>query len=157
MIHGIRPGPLLLTEHPDLFWGVIASMYVGNVLLLGLNLPLIGFWVRMLKVPYQYLAVVVVVVCVIGAYSVNNSAWDVGMMVFFGIMGYMLRKFAFPASPFILAMILGPMLEKTLQQSLIGSGGDFMTFLNRPISASLLFAAGFLMLTPLVKQIWKKR
>jgi putative tricarboxylic transport membrane protein len=120
-------------------------------------LPLIGFWVRMLKVPYQYLAVVVVVVCVIGAYSVNNSAWDVGMMVFFGVMGYLLRKFAFPASPFILAMILGPMLEKTLQQSLIGSGGDFMTFLNRPISASLLLAAGFLMLTPLVKTIWKKK
>ena len=79
------------------------------------------------------------------------------MMVFFGVMGYLLRKFAFPASPFILAMILGPMLEKTLQQSLIGSGGDFMTFLNRPISASLLLAAGFLMLTPLVKTIWKKK
>ncbi len=142
MIHGIRPGPLLLQEHPNLFWGVIASMYIGNVLLLGLNLPLIGFWVRMLKVPYRYLAVVVVVVCVIGAYSVNNSAWDVGMMVFFGVMGYLLRKFAFPASPFILAMILGPMLEKTLQQSLIASGGDFMTFLNRPISASLLLGRG---------------
>ncbi|MEI7673646.1 MAG: tripartite tricarboxylate transporter permease, partial [Deltaproteobacteria bacterium] len=116
MIHGIRPGPLLLQDHPQLFWGVIASMYVGNVMLLGLNLPLVGFWVRMLKVPYRYLAVVVVVVCVIGAYSVNNSTWDVGMMVFFGVVGYLLRKFAFPASPFILAMILGPMLEKTLQQ-----------------------------------------
>ena len=156
MIHGIRPGPLLLQEHPDLFWGVIASMYIGNIMLLGLNLPLIGFWVRMLKVPYQYLAVVVVVVCVIGAYSVNNSTWDVGMMVFFGVVGYLLRKFAFPASPFILAMILGPMLEKTLQQSLIASGGDFLTFLNRPISASLLVAASFLMLTPAAKQIWKK-
>ncbi|MBM4314228.1 MAG: tripartite tricarboxylate transporter permease [Deltaproteobacteria bacterium] len=157
MIHGIRPGPLLLQEHPNLFWGVIASMYIGNALLLALNLPLINFWVRMLKVPYRYLAVVVVVVCVIGAYSVNNSAWDVGMMVFFGIFGYLLRKFAFPASPFILAMILGPMLEKTLQQSLIASGGNFMTFLNRPISAALLLAAGLLMLTPLVKAIWKKQ
>jgi len=156
MIHGIRPGPLLLQEHPDLFWGVIASMYIGNIMLLGLNLPLIGFWVRMLKVPYRYLAVVVVVICVIGAYSVNNSTWDVGMMVFFGVVGYLLRKFAFPASPFVLAMILGPMLEKTLQQSLIASGGDFLTFLNRPISASLLVAAGFLMLTPAAKQIWKK-
>jgi putative tricarboxylic transport membrane protein len=157
MIHGIRPGPLLLQEHPDLFWGVIASMYIGNALLLALNLPLINFWVRMLKVPYRYLAVVVVVVCVIGAYSVNNSAWDVGMMVFFGVLGYLLRKFAFPAAPFILAMILGPMLEKTLQQSLIASGGDFMTFLNRPISAALLLAAALLMLTPLAKQIWKKQ
>ncbi len=156
MIHGIRPGPLLLQEHPDLFWGVIASMYIGNVMLLGLNLPLIGLWVRMLKVPYRYLAVVVVVICVIGAYSVNNSTWDVGMMVFFGVVGYLLRKFAFPASPFILAMILGPMLEKTLQQSLIASGGDFLTFVNRPISASLLAAAAFLMLTPAAKQMWKK-
>jgi len=156
MIHGIRPGPLLLQEHPNLFWGVIASMYIGNIMLLGLNLPLIGFWVRMLKVPYRYLAVVVVVICVIGAYSVNNSTWDVGMMVFFGVVGYLLRKFAFPASPFILAMILGPMLEKTLQQSLIASGGDFLTFLNRPISASLLLAAGLLMLTPAAKQICKK-
>jgi len=156
MIHGIRPGPLLLQEHPNLFWGVIASMYIGNVMLLGLNLPLIGFWVRMLKVPYRYLAVVVLVICVIGAYSVNNSTWDVGVMVFFGVVGYLLRKFAFPASPFILAMILGPMLEKTLQQSLIASGGDFLTFLTRPISASLLVAASFLILTPAAKQIWKK-
>ena len=156
MIHGIRPGPLLLQDHPQLFWGVIASMYIGNVMLLGLNLPLVGFWVRMLKVPYRYLAVVVVVVCVIGAYSVNNSTWDVGMMVFFGVVGYLLRKFAFPASPFILAMILGPMLEKTLQQSLIASGGDFFTFINRPISATLLVAAAFLILTPAVKHIWGK-
>jgi putative tricarboxylic transport membrane protein len=157
MIHGIRPGPLLLQEHPDIFWGVIASMYVGNAMLLGLNLPLISFWVRMLKVPYRYLAVVVVVVCVIGAYSVNSSAWDVGVMVFFGVMGYLLRKYAFPAPPFILAMILGPMLEKTLQQSLIGSGGDPMTFLERPISALLLAVAVLLMLTPLAKGLWSKR
>ena len=157
MMHGIRPGPLLLTEHPEIFWGVIASMYIGNVMLLGLNLPLISLWVRMLKVDYRYLAVVVVIVCVIGAYSVNNSAWDVGMMVFFGVMGYVLRKFAFPAAPFILAMILGPMLEKTLQQSLIASGGDPMTFLQRPISATLLASAVLIMLTPVVKQFWKKR
>lgn len=157
MIHGIRPGPLLLQEHPDIFWGVIASLYIGNVMLLGLNLPLISFWVRMLKVPYRYLAVLVVVVCIIGAYSVNSSAWDVGVMVIFGVMGYLLRKFAFPAAPFILAIILGPMLEKTLQQSLIGSGGDPMTFLERPISASLLAVAALLMLTPLVKELWKKR
>ena len=157
MIHGIRPGPLLLQEHPDIFWGVIASLYIGNVILLGLNLPLISFWVRMLKVPYRYLAVLVVVVCVIGAYSVNSSAWDVGVMVIFGVMGYLLRKFAFPAAPFVLAIILGPMLEKTLQQSLIGSGGDPMTFLERPISASLLVVAALLMLTPLVKELWKKR
>ena len=125
-------------------------------MLLGLNLPLIGFWVRVLTVPYRYLAAIVVAVCVIGAYSVNNAAWDVGMMVFFGVMGYVLRKFAFPAAPFILAMILGPMLEKTLQQSLIGSGGSFMTFFDRPIAATLLIAAGLLMLTPAAKKLWKR-
>jgi putative tricarboxylic transport membrane protein len=157
MMHGIRPGPLLLQEHPTIFWGVIASLYIGNVMLLGLNLPLIGLWVRMLKVPYQYLAVVVVIVCIIGAYTVNNAAWDVGMMVFFGVIGYVLRKFAFPAAPFILAMILGPMLENTLQQSLIASGGELLTFLERPISATLLAVAFLLMFTPLVKQVWKRR
>jgi len=156
MIHGIRPGPLLLQEHPDIFWGVIASMYIGNAMLLGLNLPLISFWVRMLRLPYRYLAVVVVVVCVIGAYSVNNSAWDIGMMIVFGIMGYLLRKFAFPPAPFILAMILGPMLEKTLQQSLIGSGGDFMIFLDRPIAAALLTAAALLIFSPAAKLMWKR-
>jgi len=109
-----------------------------------------------LTVPYRYLAAIVVAVCVIGAYSVNNSTWDVGMMLFFGVMGYILRKFAFPAAPFILAMILGPMLEKTLQQSLIGSGGSFMTFFDRPISAGLLIAAGLLMLTPAAKKLWKR-
>ncbi len=118
---------------------------------------MISFWVRLLKVPYRYLAVIVVIVCIIGAYSVNNSAFDVGLMVAFGVVGYLLRKFAFPAAPFILAMILGPMLERTLQQSLIGSGGDPMTFLNRPISAALLLAAGLLMLTPVAKRIWKSR
>jgi len=157
MIHGIRPGPLLLQEHPDLFWGVIASMYIGNALLLGLNLPLISFWVRMLKVPYRYLAAMVIVVCIIGAYSVNNSVFDVGMMVGFGVFGYLLRKFAFPPAPFILAMILGPMLERTLQQSLIGSGGEPLVFLQRPISAALLSAAGLLMLTPAAKWVWKSR
>jgi len=157
MIHGIRPGPLLLQEHPDLFWGVIASMYIGNVMLLGLNLPLIRVWVRMLTVPYRYLAVLVVVVCVVGAYSVSNSVFDVGAMVVFGVFGYLLRKGGFPTAPFILAMILGPMLERTLQQSLIGSGGSFFVFLQRPISATLLVAAGLLMLTPAAKRLWRSR
>lgn len=156
MIHGIRPGPLLLQEHPELFWGVIASMCIGNIMLLGLNLPLIGLWVRMLKTPYRFLAVLVVVVCVIGAYSVNNSVFDVGIMVVFGVFGYLLRKGGFPAAPFILAMILGPMLERTLQQSLIASGGDLLVFFQRPISATLLLAAGLLMLKPAIQWFLKK-
>jgi len=155
MIHGIRPGPLLLQEHPQLFWGVVASMYIGNFMLLGLNLPLIGFWVRLLRVPYHFLVVVVVIICVIGAYSVKNAVFDVGTMVAFGVMGYLMRKGGFPPAPLILAMILGPILERSLQQSLISSGGDPSIFIEKPISASLLGVAAFLIVTPVLKRLWK--
>ncbi len=154
MIHGIRPGPLLLQEHPDLFWGVIASMYIGNVMLLALNLPLIGMWVRLLKVPYNFLAVGVLIFCIIGAYSVNNSAFDVGTVVAFGALGYLLRKGGFPAAPLVLAMILGPQLERTLQQSLIGAGGDPRVFLQSPISVTLIVAMVGLILSPAVRWLW---
>jgi putative tricarboxylic transport membrane protein len=156
MIHGIRPGPLLLQEHPNLFWGLVASMYIGNLMLLGLNLPLIGFWVRLLRVPYHYLAVLVVTICLIGAYSVKNSVFDVGMMVAFGVMGYLMRKGGFPPAPLILSMILGPIFERSLQQSLISSGGDPFIFIQRPISAALLCVASFLMLTPILKRLSKR-
>jgi putative tricarboxylic transport membrane protein len=157
MIHRIRPGPLLLQEHPQLFWGVLCSMYIGNIMLLALNLPLIGMWVRLLTVPYHYLAVVVVMICVIGAYSVKSATFDVGAMVVFGVVGYLMRKGGFPAAPLILAMILGPILERSLQQSLISSGGSPMIFIEKPISALLLAVAAFLMLTPVLKKIWNKR
>jgi putative tricarboxylic transport membrane protein len=157
MIHGIRPGPLLLQEHPSLFWGLVASMYIGNLMLLGLNLPLIGFWVRLLRVPYHFLAVLVVIICLVGAYSVKNSVFDVGMMVAFGVMGYFMRKGGFPPAPLILSMILGPILERSLQQSLISTGGDPSIFVYRPISATLLCVAGFLMLTPVIRWLWRRR
>jgi len=157
MIHGIRPGPMLIQQHPDLFWGVIASMLVGNAILLALNLPLIGVWVRLLTVPYRYLVVVILVICIIGAYSVNYPSFDVGAMMVFGVFGYLIRKLRFPAAPLVLAMILGPILERSVQQSLMISGGEFMIFLQRPLSATLLFLAGLLMLTPVVRQLWKKR
>ncbi len=155
MIHGIRPGPLLLQEHPQLFWGVVASMYIGNFMLLGLNLPLIGFWVRLLRVPYHFLVVAVVIICVIGAYSVKNTVFDVGTMIAFGVMGYLMRKGGFPPAPLILAMILGPILERSLQQSLISSGGDPSIFFVKPISASLLAVAAFLLLTPILRRLGK--
>jgi putative tricarboxylic transport membrane protein len=157
MIHGIRPGPMLLQEHPDLFWGVVASMYIGNVMLLGLNLPLIGFWVRLLRVPYHYLAALVVIICTIGAYSVKNSIFDVGTMIVFGVMGYFMRKVAFPAAPFVLCLILGPILERSLQQALISSGGDPSIFIEKPFSAALLGVAVLLILTPVFKVLWKRR
>ena len=157
MIHGIRPGPLLLQEHPNLFWGVIGSMYIGNVMLLALNLPLIGIWVRLLKVPYQYLAVTVAIICTIGAYSVKNSVFDVGAMVVFGIVGYLMRKGGFPGAPLLLAMLLGRMLERTVQQALAMSGGDPAVFIERPISAALLLVAAFVLISPAVRWLWRRR
>jgi len=156
MIHGIRPGPLLLQEHPSLFWGVIGSMYIGNVMLLALNLPLIGIWVRLLKVPYQYLAVTVAIICTIGAYSVKNSVFDVGAMVVFGIIGYFMRKGGFPGAPLLLAMLLGRMLERTVQQALAMSGGDPVVFIERPISAALLLVAAFVLISPAIRWLWRR-
>ncbi len=156
MIHGIRPGPLMLQEHPSLFWGVIGSMYIGNVMLLALNLPLIGIWVRLLKVPYQYLAVTVAIICTIGAYSVKNSVFDVGTMVVFGIIGYFMRKGGFPGAPLLLAMLLGRMLERTVQQALAMSGGDPVVFVERPISAALLLVAVFVLISPAIRWLWRR-
>lgn len=150
MIHGIRPGPQLIAEHPDIFWGAVASMYLGNVMLLALNLPLVGLWVKLLRVPYSLLALIVVVICVVGAYSVNNSTFDVGIMIGFGIFGYLLRKTGFPAAPLVLAMILGPILERSLQQAMISSAGDPLIFIQHPMSAALLGAAALVALTPLI-------
>jgi putative tricarboxylic transport membrane protein len=139
----------MITDHPDIFWGVAASMYVGNLMLLALNLPLVFIWVKLLKVPYHYLAPLIVTICIVGAFSVHYAIFDVGLMIFFGVVGYFMRKADLPAAPLILALILGPMLERTLQQSLLTSGGDPMIFLQHPISATLLAATAILMLMPL--------
>ena len=155
MIHGVRPGPLLVQSHPELFWGVIASMYIGNIMLLGLNLPLIRVWVRLLTVPYRFLAVVIVVICGIGAYSVSNATFDIGTMVVFGVLGYLMRKWGFPTAPLILAMILCPILERNIRRSLIMSGGDISIFIQSPISVVLLSIAGLLTLTPFLRWVWK--
>jgi putative tricarboxylic transport membrane protein len=157
MIHGIRPGPLLINEQPQLFWGVIGSMYVGNVMLLALNLPLISVWVRLLTIPYRYLAVLVVVICSVGAYSVTSNILDVGIMVLFGVFGYLMRKGGFPAVPLVLAMILGRILELSVQQSLIMSGGDVLIFTQKPISAALLLVAGIVLITPMLQYLRRKR
>ncbi|HEX2172531.1 MAG TPA: tripartite tricarboxylate transporter permease, partial [Dehalococcoidia bacterium] len=151
MIHGIRPGPQLIEEHPDIFWGAVASMYLGNFMLLALNLPLVGLWVKLLRVPYSLLALIVVVICIVGAYSVHNSTFDVGVMIGFGIFGYLLRKGGFPAAPLILAMILGPILERSLQQAMISSAGDPLIFIRHPLSAGLLAVAALVALTPLIR------
>lgn len=151
LIHGIRPGPLLVAEKPEVFWGLVASMYLGNIMLLILNLPLIGLWVKLLKVPYPLLAPLILVFVVIGAYSVNNSAFDVGITIAFGFFGYLMRKFDFEPAPLVLAMILGPQLEASLRRSLIYSHGDLMVFFERPIAATLMALALLMLLSPIFR------
>lgn len=156
MIHGITPGPLLLKQKPDLFWGVIASMYVGNMMLLALNLPLIGLWVRLLKVPYGILFPLIIFLCLIGSYLVNNSTVEMELMVFFGALGYLMRKFEYEPAPLILAFVLSPILELALRQSLILSDGSFMIFLERPISVGCLILAAVLFITSAIPFMRKK-
>ena len=151
LIHGVRPGPLLVAERPEIFWGLVASMYVGNIMLLVLNLPLVGLWVKLLEVPYPLLAPFILVFVLIGAYSVNNSAFDVGTTVAFGLLGYLLRRFDFEPAPLVLAMILGPPLEASLRRSLITSRGDLLIFLQHPIAATLLALAAVMLLSPLAR------
>ena len=138
MIQGITPGPFLITEHPDVFWGVIASMYLGNVMLLVLNLPLVGLWVQMLRVPYGILAPGIVLFTTVGVYSVQNQIFDVYSMLFFALVGYGIRKLKFDPAPLPLAFVLGPMVERSLRQSLLISGGDPTIFVSRPISGTLI-------------------
>src|SRR5512136_1227441 len=125
IIHGVKPGPFLIVEHPDVFWGVIASMYVGNIMLIILNLPLVGIWVQVLRVPYGILAPIIVLFTSIGSYSIANQAFDLYTLIAFGVLGYVLRKLKFEAGPLPLAFILGPMIESSMRQSLLLSGGKF--------------------------------
>jgi putative tricarboxylic transport membrane protein len=141
LIHGIRPGPFLLRDHPDLFWGLISSMYIGNVMLLILNLPLIPIWVQVLKIPYRILFPLILLFCLIGSYSINNNSFDLLVMSIFGVLGYLFRKFGYEGAPLILAFVLGPMFELNLRQSLLLSHGSFLIFFTRPISAIAILLA----------------
>ncbi|MDI6753729.1 MAG: tripartite tricarboxylate transporter permease [Thermodesulfobacteriota bacterium] len=157
VIHGLQPGPLLLSQNPDIFWGVIVSMYVGNIMLLILNLPLIGIWIRVLRIPYPFLFPLILLFCLIGSYSISNNKFDVLIMALFGVIGYLLRKIRFEAAPMLLAMVLGPMLEDALRQSLIMSGGSFTIFLVRPFSLTFIGLAAILMAFPIIKWILGKK
>ena len=149
LTHGVQVGPLLLKHHSDIFWGVIVSMYIGNVMLLILNLPLIGIWVKILRVPYPILFPLILLFCVIGSYSLNDNITDVLIMIGFGIFGYLMKKFKYETAPLVLALVLTPMMERALRQSLIISHGSFLIFITRPISAVLLSTAIFLLIYPL--------
>lgn len=141
IIHGVTPGPLLIKNNPDIVWGTIASMYIGNMMLLVLNLPLIGLWVKVLKIPYGILFPIILFFCFVGSYAGNNSLVDVNVMIFFGLVGYLMKKTGFEPAPLIMAYILCPFLEEAFRQSLIKSHGDFSIFFRRPISATILAIA----------------
>jgi putative tricarboxylic transport membrane protein len=137
-IHNIQPGPQVMTSNPELFWGLIVSMWIGNAMLIVLNLPLIGIWVRLLKVPYRFLFPAILVFCCIGVYSINNNVFDVFMTAGFGIIGYVFARFGMEPAPLLLGFVLGPMMEENLRRALLLSRGDFSTFVTRPLSLSLL-------------------
>lgn len=153
LIHGVTPGPLLMTQHPEIFWGVIASMYLGNVILLILNLPFIPLWVQVLRIPDRILYPLIILFCLVGAYSINNSVFDIGVMVLFGVIGYFLKKFDYEAAPLILGFVLGPMFEVNLRRSLLMSQGSFGIFLERPIALIAFAVCAILILLSVVKII----
>ena len=158
IIHGFTPGPLLLSQHPDTFWALVASMFLGNLMLLILNLPLIGIWIQVLKIPFRILIPIIVVMCVVGAYSVNNSVTDIFVMLFFGIVGYLMKKLSLDAAPLILAFVLGPIMENSFRQALILSSGSIKIFFVRPISLSMLIIALLLLvLPPLIPALRERR
>jgi putative tricarboxylic transport membrane protein len=157
MIHGVTPGPLLMKENPQIFWGVIVSMYVGNAMLLVLNLPLISIWVKILKIPYKILFPLILLFCLIGVYSVGNSIFDIYVMLIFGILGYLMKKFGYEGAPMVLAFVLGPMMENNLRKSLIMSQGDFSIFFTRPLAAFSLIIALILLISPMIPWFSKKR
>jgi putative tricarboxylic transport membrane protein len=156
MIHNVIPGPFLMEKHPDVFWGTICSMYLGNVMLLVLNLPLIGLWVKVLKIPYPILFPLILLFCLIGAYSLNGSIVEVIIMILFGIIGYLLKKFRYEAAPLVLAIVLGSMLEPALRRSLIMSNGSFTIFFTRPISLTLMVIAIIFLVFPLILRLMGK-
>jgi len=157
MIHGITPGPNLIHEHPQVFWGVIISMYIGNAMLLVLNLPLIRLWVQVLKIPYGLLFPLIFLFCLIGAYSLNFSTFDILIMIVFGIIGYLMKKTDYEGAPLILALVLGNLFENALRQSLMLSDGSFRIFFNRPIAAVFILVAIALLVIPILPWLKKRR
>jgi putative tricarboxylic transport membrane protein len=157
LIHGLRPGPLLFQNNPDFVWAVIASMYIGNVMLLILNLPLVGMWASMLRIPYKILMPLIVTLSAVGVFATDNNVFDMWVMFAFGVIGYLMRKLEFPAAPAVLGLVLGPLVERSLRQSLTISHGDLSIFFTRPISAVLTICALLSLFAPLARALWRSR
>ena len=156
-IKGIQPGPQVMTSNPQLFWGLIASMWVGNAMLVVLNLPLIGMWIKLLTVPYRFLFPAITLFCCIGVYTLNNSTFDVYMTALFALIGYLFYKLGVEPAPLLLGFILGPMMEENLRRALLLSRGDWTTFVTRPLSSGLLIAAALLIVIVSLPSISKRR
>jgi len=156
-IHNIQPGPQVMTSNPELFWGLIASMWIGNAMLVILNLPLIGIWIKLLTVPYRWLFPAIVLFCAIGVYSTNNNTWDIWMVALFGVVGYVFLKLGAEPAPLLLGLILGPMMEEHLRRALLLSRGDWSVLVTRPISLGLLIGALLLLTIVLLPAIKSKR
>jgi len=157
LIHGVRPGPLFISEQPQVFWGLVASMYIGNVILIILNLPLVGLFINLLRVPFRILFPVILLVCLVGTYAVNSSVVELVILLVSGVLGYLFRKLDFDIAPFILAMIIGPTMEMTFRQSLMRSAGDFSIFWKSPISLVLLALSAVLLLWNVYRALRPKR
>jgi putative tricarboxylic transport membrane protein len=156
-IHNIQPGPQVMTSNPELFWGLIASMWIGNLMLVILNLPLIGIWIKLLTVPYRFLFPAIVLFCAIGVYSTNNNTFDIWMVAIFGVIGYLFIKLGCEPAPLLLGLILGPMMEENLRRAMLLSRGDWSVFVTRPLSLGLLIAASLLLVIVMLPSIKKKR
>lgn len=156
-IHNIQPGPQVMTSNPQLFWGLIASMWIGNAMLVILNLPLIGIWIKFLTIPYRWLFPSIVLFCAIGVYSTNNNTWDIWMVAIFGVVGYLFIKLGCEPAPLLLGLILGPMMEENLRRALLLSRGDWSVLVTRPLSAGLLAAAALLVIIVALPAVKNKR
>ena len=156
-IHNIQPGPQVMSSNPELFWGLIASMWIGNLMLVVLNLPLIGIWIKLLTVPYRLLFPAIVLFCAVGVYTTNNSTFDIWLVGLFGFIGYLFAKIGCEPAPLLLGFILGPMMEENLRRALLLSRGDWSVFVTRPISAGLLMGALVLLVIVALPSIKKKR
>jgi len=157
MLHGITPGPMLMVERPQLFWGVIASMYIGNFMLLILNLPLVQLFVQVLKIPRQLLLPLIVLMCLVGVYSVNSSYVDLYVLALLGIAGYVLRTLGYEPASLVLALVIGPMMETALRESLIIFRGDVSRMVFRPIAGAIYLLAVAALLAPVVLGLLKKK
>src|SRR5215475_2465475 len=157
LIHGVPPGPALVNDHPQVFWGFIASMYVGNVMLLALNLPLVGVFVTVLRIPYAYLYPLVIMFCIVGVYVVNGSIVDVWIMLAMGVLGYLLRKFGLDPAPLVLGLVISPIFEMSLRQSLIMSNGNWTIFFTRPIALVLIVIGAALLVWSALAFVRRRR